>query len=1187
VAFSPDGKRLAGAGGGYGQYGQPLAGVIKVWDAATGEEVLTLKGHEGGVNGLAFSPDGHRLASASGDRTVRLWNAQTGKEQLRLSGHTHHVLCVAFSPDGSHLASGSADKTVRVWDAASGEAWVLGKHGAEVWSVSFSADGGRLATADDTVRVWDMRAAPDYRTFSYSTGSMWPAAALSADGRRVAITYQQMGGHFAAVCDPATGRVLAPGYLGERPGIQGFGRESVTFSADGRRLVSSQNGRVRCWDLETGKEVFTVRGGGVSGCFSPDGRRFAGYMQSPDLRACDASTGQEVLTLKDTGGAHSVAFSGDGSRLASMVGRAKVGFGPEVIPQEVKVWDLASGQAIQSLRAPDFSRPAGSSGGLLQYRYPYGPSVALSPDGRWVAASGDYVQVWDAVTGQGQQVLRGHDGPVYALAFSTDGRRLASGGGDGTVRLWDVATGSEVLSFHGPAQPVICLGFSLDGRHLVSLSRQPVQNVTATVRVWDTEEPSPEVRVAAQRAREGSPPFAVPGGLDDNKLREVLGGEALDRPGKLRAALDKARGHAGQGKWPEAAAAYAEAVQGDPQAAQAAYEHIAALLLAGDRDAGRRAGAQALERFANTANPWAACSVARLALLGPDAGADPAQLVRLAEQAAAAHPGSGLRLQTLAAAHYRAGRYGQALRTLQEAEKADWFGYPTVINWLLRALVHQRLGQTEEARKWLDKAVTWLDQATQTTPKEQAEALHLELPDLMACRLLRREAQLPITGKVDDPPSVQNETAWFLATAADAKLWDPARAVELARKAVERAPREGVYWKTLGVAQYRAGDWKAAVSSLDKAQALAAGDGAAKLFLAMAHWQSGGREQARQWYDSAVPPQAEARPQDEDYRRFRDEAHVLLDLPRLTLVRRIEWTGAHVYHTCFSPDGRSYLAGGDVGQLRLWDVETGKQLQEFKGHDGWTSQATFTPDGKQVLSGGTQDKSLRLWDVTTGRQVRTFTGHTAEVLSVAVSPDGRFALSGGADKTLRLWELATGKEVPRGMTGYADRGIFSPDGLHVLSFGADQTLRLWEAGTGKLVRTLAGHTGPVAGAWFLPGGRQVVSYAADNTLRVWEVESGKEVRRLGLPADHCAIRWLALTPDGRGFLTNHQDLTVRWHDLATGREWHRLTLPSGATPQGLSVSPDGRHAADGSWRGFVYLFRLAGGEGAQSEKPAK
>jgi hypothetical protein len=456
----------------------------------------------------------------------------------------------------------------------------------------------------------------------------------------------------------------------------------------------------------------------------------------------------------------------------------------------------------------------------------------------------------------------------------------------------------------------------------------------------------------------------------------------------------------------------------------------------------------------------------------------------------------------------------------------------------------------------------------------------------MACRVLRREAQFLITGKAEDPFTVQNETAWFLATAANPRLRDPARAVKLATKAVERSPEQRAYWRTLGVAQYRAGDWKAAAAALEKAMPPSGGDSTAGFFLAMAQWQLGQREQARRLYAAAAGWQANAGSNEEDLLRFRDEALVLLGLPGLTLVRRIAWRGAHVYYTTFSPDSRSYLAGGDVGPLGLWDVETGKQLQEFSGHEGWTSHATFTPDGKHVLSGGNQDKTLRLWDIATGRQVRTFTGHTEAVLSVAVSPDGRLALSGSADKTIRLWELATGKEV-RKLEGHADLGIFSPDGLHLLSFGADQTLRLWEAGTGKRVRELAGHTGVVGGAFFLPGGRQIVSYAADNTLRIWDVDGGKEVRRHALDSNHCAIRWLAPTPDGRGFLTNYQDLTVRWHDLATGRESHRVTVPPRASPQGLSVSPDGRHVADGSWRGFVYLFRLAGGEGAQPEKKAE
>ncbi len=108
VAFSPDGKRLASASGDE---------TVKVWDAGTGQETLTLKGHGGRVRSVVFSPDGQRLASASEDATVKVWDAGTGQETLTLRGHTSSVLSVAFSPDGRWLASASKDATVKVWDA--------------------------------------------------------------------------------------------------------------------------------------------------------------------------------------------------------------------------------------------------------------------------------------------------------------------------------------------------------------------------------------------------------------------------------------------------------------------------------------------------------------------------------------------------------------------------------------------------------------------------------------------------------------------------------------------------------------------------------------------------------------------------------------------------------------------------------------------------------------------------------------------------------------------------------------------------------------------------------------------------------------------------------------------------------------------------------------------------------------
>jgi hypothetical protein len=154
VAFSPQREKglLASA---------DADGEIKLWDIVTGRMIFTLSGHTKAVNRVMFSPDGSRLASASGDMTVRVWNVNNGQEIMRpLTGHTYAVYCVAFSPDGKRLASASADKMVKLWDMTSGQETLnLKGHTSGVPSVVFSPDGWRLASAgyDGTVRVWDAR----------------------------------------------------------------------------------------------------------------------------------------------------------------------------------------------------------------------------------------------------------------------------------------------------------------------------------------------------------------------------------------------------------------------------------------------------------------------------------------------------------------------------------------------------------------------------------------------------------------------------------------------------------------------------------------------------------------------------------------------------------------------------------------------------------------------------------------------------------------------------------------------------------------------------------------------------------------------------------------------------------------------------------------------------------------------
>jgi WD40 repeat protein/tRNA A-37 threonylcarbamoyl transferase component Bud32 len=503
--FSPDGRLVAIA----------FENEAAVYEAATGKLLASLKGQEGTITAVVFSPDGKLLATAGGDKTVRLWEAATGKELLRLRGHTSVVTDVRFDRTGKLLLSRSLDATARLWEVGSGiEKAVLRGHSQAVAAADLSPEGKLAVTASGRTA----------RIFTLETPRMPDTALAGHEGPVTGIDYSPDGklavtvsaDQTARIWDTATGRQLRVLGQGRNLGPVKMAR----FSADGKRIVTAAansqaqvaktitSSSVLVWDVDTGALLLPLKQmetGAAAAFFSSTGEqvltvgdgqvRFAGtstpaegpskkgkpaakpsawgfsvtvninHGSSTDagrVQLWDAKTGKLLSTVagrKNNTGWSSDAglmpqFTPDGKRVVSYDGEAAM----------ARLFDIATGKALADYRTPP-------GWGQLQ--------IAFSPNGRQVFLTrGEHVVSHDVASGAPLYTFKNFPGPVTRLAVSADGKRLVTSSSK-WAHVWDLATRRLLAALHGHERDITTVAVNHDGSQVLTGAED------TTAGLWD------------------------------------------------------------------------------------------------------------------------------------------------------------------------------------------------------------------------------------------------------------------------------------------------------------------------------------------------------------------------------------------------------------------------------------------------------------------------------------------------------------------------------------------------------------------------------------------------------------------------------------------------------------------------------------------------------------------------------
>ncbi len=419
-----------------------------------------LFGHYSWVYRIAFSPDGRRTASGSQDGTVKVWDAATGEElrSFRSGGEWTMVLDVAFSDDGNRVRVLQSDGFVREFDVGGNEpirSWrvaetrlrpgVFDKGRRRAIAVADASDSA-VPPGEDRIHVLDLDDGS-----SRNIGGIWPGVltslAVSADGGRILCGSSEFD---VRILDARTGAVL----LGWK-NSEHF--TAFAFRPDGRRVAGvNVAGMIAVWDAETGERIHSWAGGNFAisaVAFTADGTRIITGSKDHASRVWDAETGRPLATLRGhTGSVDGVVADSADRRIGTGSTDHTVGIWTLKAPKDAIIFDAEAG-------------PCGA--------------VAFSLDGRFLA--GGYrdggIRVWESATKKEVLSFKGHSRSIRSLGFSPDGTRVISGSLDGSAKIWDADTGREIMTLAQWKFAVDTVEYTIRGRYVITGAMDKVLTV--------------------------------------------------------------------------------------------------------------------------------------------------------------------------------------------------------------------------------------------------------------------------------------------------------------------------------------------------------------------------------------------------------------------------------------------------------------------------------------------------------------------------------------------------------------------------------------------------------------------------------------------------------------------------------------------------------------------------------------